>query len=73
MQGNGSAFEVVGGPLSHQLYGIGFVKGDVQLRDAVQHALQSLIDDGTYGRILDKWGVARAGLKSATVNGAGES
>jgi polar amino acid transport system substrate-binding protein len=37
---------------------------------AVQGALQALIDDGTYQKILDKWGV-RGAITKAEVNPAG--
>jgi polar amino acid transport system substrate-binding protein len=37
---------------------------------AVQAALQSMVDDGSYGKILDKWGVGDGGLKMITINAA---
>lgn len=37
---------------------------------AVQAAVQSLIDDGTYGKILDKWGVADGAVQTAQINAA---
>ena len=35
---------------------------------AVQAATQSLMDDGTWGRILDAWGVEDAALTTAELN-----
>ena len=35
---------------------------------AVQAALQSMVDDGSYGKILAKWGVADGRLKTITIN-----
>ena len=32
--------------------------------------MQSLVDDGTYGKILDKWGVADGAVKTIDVNAA---
>ena len=36
-------------------YGIGFRKGDVELRDAVQDALLAMANDGTIAEISNKW------------------
>lgn len=50
-------------------YGWPVAKGS-KLGAALQKALQSLIDDGTYGRILDKWGMKDGAVKTASLNGA---
>ena len=50
-------------------YGMAVAK-DSGTAKAVQAALQSMVDDGSYGRILDKWGVADGGLKKITINAA---
>ena len=63
-----SDFEVVGEQLEAGPYGIGVRKTDTQLRDAIQKALQAIIDNGEYAAILEKWDVAQGGLKTATVN-----
>jgi polar amino acid transport system substrate-binding protein len=34
----------------------------------LQKALQALIDDGTYTKILSKWGVESGGVKTAALN-----
>ncbi|MYT19709.1 ABC transporter substrate-binding protein, partial [Streptomyces sp. SID7760] len=39
-----------------------------QLTDAIQKALQALIDDGTVSKIFDKYGVASIAVKEATKN-----
>jgi polar amino acid transport system substrate-binding protein len=46
------------------------VKKGSPLRDALQKALQSLIDDGTYDQICKKWGVQAGEIDTATINGA---
>ncbi len=35
----------------------------------MQGAVQSLIDDGTYKRILDKWNVGNGAIPTSSVNG----
>jgi polar amino acid transport system substrate-binding protein len=50
------------------IIGIGIPKDDSQLRDAVQKALQSLIDDGTYLQVLDKYGESSLAVTSAEIN-----
>ncbi|WP_410615815.1 ABC transporter substrate-binding protein [Amycolatopsis sp. lyj-109] len=68
--GEGKFFEVVPGePIDGGPYGIGVNKANTPLRDAVQKALQALIADGTYGKILQAWGVEQGAIKEAAVNG----
>ncbi|GAA3876195.1 ABC transporter substrate-binding protein [Leifsonia kafniensis] len=50
-------------------YGIATAKG-TGMAEAVQAALQSMIDDGSYDTILDSWGVADGGLNSITIDAA---
>ncbi|HEY0168139.1 MAG TPA: ABC transporter substrate-binding protein [Jatrophihabitans sp.] len=51
-------------------YGFVVAKDAGTLKQALQKAVQSMIDDGTYKQVLDKWGVGAGGLTQATVNGA---
>ncbi|ATY10060.1 ABC transporter substrate-binding protein [Amycolatopsis sp. AA4] len=68
--GDGKFFEVVPGqPIEGGPYGMGFAKNNSKLRDAVKQALQSLVADGTYGKILQSWGVEQGAIKEAAVNG----
>lgn len=46
--------------------GIGVLKSDTGLRDAIQKALQALMDDGTYKIIFDHYGIQP--IDKATVN-----
>lgn len=67
---DGAAFDVVPGePLNGGPYGIGFAKSNRQLADAVRGALQALIDDGTYDRILAAWGLQQGAVRKAAFNG----
>jgi polar amino acid transport system substrate-binding protein len=61
-------FEVVGEQLEAGPYGIGVRKADTALRDAIKAAVQAIIDDGTYTKILEKWNVTQGALTAATVN-----
>lgn len=60
LQPAGKSFEVAP-------YGIAVAKGD-KLGKALQKAVQSMVDDGTYKKILDKWGVADGGIEKITIN-----
>jgi len=66
-----ASFEIVRDPAAPdgyepQLVGIMIAKTDTQLVDAVQKALQALMDDGTYQLIVAKYGFVP--VKSAQVN-----
>lgn len=63
-------FVPVGEMLAPAPYGIAFNKDNAQLRDAVQAALQKMIDDGSYQAILDQWNCGQAAVSEATVNGS---
>lgn len=67
--GGGNDFEVVGEQIQAGPYGIGVRKQDTEVRDALQQALQRLIDDGTYAQILQKWNVSQGAVAKATING----
>lgn len=43
--------------LSSEAYGIGFKKGNTQLRDQVQTTLLEMLYDGTYAAVAKKWGL----------------
>jgi polar amino acid transport system substrate-binding protein len=69
--GNGTLYEVVSDPAAPngyvpQMVGIGILKSNTQLVTAVQKALQSLIDNGTYKTIIDKYGLLP--VTSAQIN-----
>lgn len=56
------------GPHSPSPMGIGISKTDPRLARSVQAALQSLMDDGTYTKILEKYHVPGIAIPKATVN-----
>ena len=51
---------------------IAIKKGDSQTTEAVQKAMQKLMDDGTYTKILQHWGVESGALDKAGINPAVE-
>ena len=51
--------------------GIVIKKGDSQMDEAVQKAVQKLIDDGTYLKILKYWGVEDGAIKTPEINTPG--
>ncbi|WP_030860296.1 ABC transporter substrate-binding protein [Streptomyces sp. NRRL S-37] len=67
--GGGNDFQLVGEQVEAAPYGIAVAKEDTQLRDALKAALDEIIKNGEYQKVLDKWGVAEGAVKEATVNG----
>ncbi len=67
--GGGNDFEVVGDQIQAGPLGIGVNKDDVQLRDALQKALQTIISNGSYQKLIDKYAVPLGAVDEATVNG----
>jgi polar amino acid transport system substrate-binding protein len=58
-----------GPPIGLTPAGVTFKKGNTALEQALQQALQKLVDDGTYGKLFDKWGLSALQLKTITING----
>ena len=77
VQTSGDAFQIAKDPAAPNGYnpstiGIGMVKANSQLLDAVSKALQALVSDGTYTKILDKYGLGAAAVTTVEINlGAG--
>lgn len=53
------------------LYGVGVNKSDTALRGQIQEALNQMIKDGSYGKILDKYGLGAYAIDEATINAGG--
>jgi polar amino acid transport system substrate-binding protein len=49
-------------------HGYVVAKDNPQFAGALRAAVQSLIDDGTYQKILENWGVQVGAIKTAQVN-----
>lgn len=50
--------------------GVGFLRSEAQLAGAFKAGLQELMENGTYGEILRKWGQEPIGIKEATIDAA---
>jgi polar amino acid transport system substrate-binding protein len=55
--GGGNDFEVVGEQVEAAPYGIAVAKSNTELRDALKAALDAIIKNGEYDKIIAKWGV----------------
>ncbi|WP_411101932.1 ABC transporter substrate-binding protein [Streptomyces sp. cmx-4-9] len=66
--GGGNDFEVGGQQADVGLFGIAVSKENTQLRDALKEALDAIIKDGSYGKVLEKWDVKGSAVPSATIN-----
>jgi polar amino acid transport system substrate-binding protein len=68
--GDGTVFDVVA---NHEYppvpIGIAVPKSDTALRDQLKKALDAVIADGTYLKILQKHGLEGGNIGSATING----
>ncbi|MFM8239991.1 MAG: ABC transporter substrate-binding protein, partial [Actinomycetota bacterium] len=51
-----------GAPYDPQTYGIAVNRAAAGLREALDVALQSMLEDGTYARIIGKWGLAEGSI-----------
>jgi len=62
------AYMAPGGPIATQLTGIAVPVREAGLQQAVKGTLETLIADGTYMTLLDKWQLSDNGVEQATIN-----
>ncbi|GHE81132.1 hypothetical protein GCM10014715_40770 [Streptomyces spiralis] len=67
--GGGKDFEIVGDQVEAAPYGIAVGKSSTQLRDALQAAMNAIIKNGEYEKILQKWGAEDGAVKESAING----
>ncbi|WEO76535.1 ABC transporter substrate-binding protein [Cryobacterium sp. SO2] len=65
----GDKLQPAGDTFDEAPYGMVVARGS-ELTAAVQAALQSMVDDGSYAAILDAWGVTDGGVDAITINAA---
>ncbi|MDD3205923.1 MAG: amino acid ABC transporter substrate-binding protein [Lachnospiraceae bacterium] len=51
----GEGYVILDEPLTTEVYAIGFLLGNEELRDAVQEQLNAMAEDGTFAKIAEKW------------------
>ena len=70
---DGEAFDIVRDPVNPSGFnpvfsGIGILKTDTELTEAVRQALQALVDEGTYQEVLDRNNIGAYAIEEALVN-----
>lgn len=56
IESRGGGYVMLEDALSSEMYGIGFLKGNETLRDAVMEELNAMVEDGTFMEIAKEWG-----------------
>ncbi|WP_190973540.1 ABC transporter substrate-binding protein [Bifidobacterium callitrichos] len=68
----GDTLEALGEDVGVTPEAVAIKKGDSKTAEAVQKAIQKLMDDGTYKKILDTWGVSSGAIDKPEINPAVE-
>ena len=55
IQQRNADFKILNDSLSEEEYGVGFKKGNTELRDKVQSTLEEMAEDGTLQEVSEKW------------------
>lgn len=55
IQQRSADFKILDDSLSEEEYGVGFKKGNTELRDKVQSTLEEMAEDGTLQEVSEKW------------------
>lgn len=61
-------YALLGEPLNAEYYGIGFAPDDEERQTEVREALATLIEDGTYADLVEKWDLTGQEIDEPTVN-----
>lgn len=66
--GGGKTFEIVGKQYDAGPFGIAVDKKNTQLRDALKEAVDMIIKDKSYEKVLKKWGAESGAIDAAAIN-----
>lgn len=66
--GGGNDFDVAGDITDAGPFGIAVDKSNTQLRDALKDAVDAIIKDGSYKKVLEKWQVTGSAVDKASIN-----
>ncbi len=69
-ENGGQDFQILAGVYQPQFAGIIFPKKSKRLREAIRATLNAVITDGTYRKIMVRYGVANNAIKKSLVNAA---
>jgi len=58
IKSRGEGYKVLDEAISVEQYGIGFKKGNEELRDQVEEALMQLVEDGTFAELAEKYEIS---------------
>ncbi|WP_062391048.1 ABC transporter substrate-binding protein [Pseudomonas abietaniphila] len=61
-------YKPIGQPISKQFTGLGVNKSNPELVKAIAEAMQAMVDDGTYGKILKKWDLEQGAVTRIEMN-----
>lgn len=55
-------FVILDEAIVSEQYGIGFLKGNTSLCEAVEESLNEMVEDGTFAKIAEKWGLTDSAI-----------
>jgi polar amino acid transport system substrate-binding protein len=61
-------YVLIGAPISTDVAGFGFTKTNTALRDLVADVVTSMIADGSYAKIFEKWQLPSSEMRAVTIN-----
>ncbi|MFJ3525587.1 ABC transporter substrate-binding protein [Pseudomonas sp. NPDC090203] len=61
-------YKPIGLAISKQFTGLGVNKSNPELAQAIAEAMQAMVDDGTYGKILKKWELEQGAVSKVGMN-----
>jgi polar amino acid transport system substrate-binding protein len=64
-----NTYALVGTPVRYTLMGMAAATDATELQQALAEAVQALMDDGTYAKLLAKWSLTPSGLTKTGING----